>query len=377
MPIRVLFKCEFCDARPDDETQRALEAQLQELLFGTYLDADPGAGSSGTGADCMGGPATPAGTTGANSRRPDPRALRHDRPPPLGDGPAPGQGLPAGPPEGPQAPRARLGGPLQLRPHRLAVEEAAAIAACPKEMPPSLGGSSRGISTRRHPAVETLGRSLEQQPVLEDAARRAPTSSMPAALGLGGAAPSRSRPRRRCESGRRSSPTAASADASSLTAAHQLARVEQHHRPRPLHDRQGIGAALVEVGGRLELGRGLALVWTLGAQPADRGDRVEEAAHARRRRRCDSGPHELADLDPARARPPRRRGQRGSRGRSSPLAATSQAQAIRHGSLDRRGAARQPDRPQHPGALGSPSDPAERAARRPRSSRPGPYPVPS
>ena len=31
MPVRVVFKCEYCDARPDDETQRALEAQLQEL----------------------------------------------------------------------------------------------------------------------------------------------------------------------------------------------------------------------------------------------------------------------------------------------------------------------------------------------------------
>ncbi len=41
MPVTVVFKCEFCDARPDDETQRALEAQLQELLFGTYLDAGP------------------------------------------------------------------------------------------------------------------------------------------------------------------------------------------------------------------------------------------------------------------------------------------------------------------------------------------------
>lgn len=41
MPVRVLFRCEFCDARPDEGTQRALEAQLQELLFGTYLDAGP------------------------------------------------------------------------------------------------------------------------------------------------------------------------------------------------------------------------------------------------------------------------------------------------------------------------------------------------
>jgi hypothetical protein len=42
MPVRVLFRCEFCGTTPDVETQRALEAQLQELLFGTYLDAEPG-----------------------------------------------------------------------------------------------------------------------------------------------------------------------------------------------------------------------------------------------------------------------------------------------------------------------------------------------
>jgi hypothetical protein len=42
MPVRLLFKCEFCGASPDPETQSALEAQLQELLFGEYLDAEPG-----------------------------------------------------------------------------------------------------------------------------------------------------------------------------------------------------------------------------------------------------------------------------------------------------------------------------------------------
>ena len=42
MPVKVLFKCEFCGAEPDAKTRPALEAQLQELLFGTYLDADPG-----------------------------------------------------------------------------------------------------------------------------------------------------------------------------------------------------------------------------------------------------------------------------------------------------------------------------------------------
>jgi len=42
MPARLVFRCEICGARAEGATRRALEAQLQELLFGTYLDADPG-----------------------------------------------------------------------------------------------------------------------------------------------------------------------------------------------------------------------------------------------------------------------------------------------------------------------------------------------
>lgn len=42
MPVKVIFRCHFCDARPDEATQRSLEQQLQLLLHGTYIDADPG-----------------------------------------------------------------------------------------------------------------------------------------------------------------------------------------------------------------------------------------------------------------------------------------------------------------------------------------------
>ena len=42
MPVRVIFRCEFCPAIPDRETQRTLERQLRELSFGQYLDAPPG-----------------------------------------------------------------------------------------------------------------------------------------------------------------------------------------------------------------------------------------------------------------------------------------------------------------------------------------------
>lgn len=42
VPVRVVFRCQFCDAVPDPETQRSLERGLRELLFGQYLDALPG-----------------------------------------------------------------------------------------------------------------------------------------------------------------------------------------------------------------------------------------------------------------------------------------------------------------------------------------------
>ncbi|HLI60058.1 MAG TPA: hypothetical protein VKV21_10390 [Solirubrobacteraceae bacterium] len=42
MPSRVIFRCQFCDAVPDSETQRGLTRQLRELVFGEYLDVPPG-----------------------------------------------------------------------------------------------------------------------------------------------------------------------------------------------------------------------------------------------------------------------------------------------------------------------------------------------
>lgn len=41
MPVRVIFRCQFCDEQPDGPTQRRLERQLRELSFGAYLDAPP------------------------------------------------------------------------------------------------------------------------------------------------------------------------------------------------------------------------------------------------------------------------------------------------------------------------------------------------
>jgi hypothetical protein len=36
------FRCQFCNADPDAETQRSLERGLRELVFGEYLEAPPG-----------------------------------------------------------------------------------------------------------------------------------------------------------------------------------------------------------------------------------------------------------------------------------------------------------------------------------------------
>jgi hypothetical protein len=42
MPVRLRFRCQFCDVEPDAPTQRRLEHGLRELAFGVYLDVPPG-----------------------------------------------------------------------------------------------------------------------------------------------------------------------------------------------------------------------------------------------------------------------------------------------------------------------------------------------
>lgn len=42
MPVAVVFHCQFCDARPDPETQLQLEEQMLDVRHGEYLDAEPG-----------------------------------------------------------------------------------------------------------------------------------------------------------------------------------------------------------------------------------------------------------------------------------------------------------------------------------------------
>jgi hypothetical protein len=41
VPVRLIFRCQFCDLVPDPLTQLALERQLGELVFGQYLDIGP------------------------------------------------------------------------------------------------------------------------------------------------------------------------------------------------------------------------------------------------------------------------------------------------------------------------------------------------
>lgn len=42
MAVRLLFGCGYCAARPDADTQRAMQGQLHDSACGTYLDAQPG-----------------------------------------------------------------------------------------------------------------------------------------------------------------------------------------------------------------------------------------------------------------------------------------------------------------------------------------------
>lgn len=41
MPIRPVFRCQFCSERPDPGTQAELERQQQDVFFGLYVDAGP------------------------------------------------------------------------------------------------------------------------------------------------------------------------------------------------------------------------------------------------------------------------------------------------------------------------------------------------
>ena len=60
MPTRLVFRCEHCGVRAEGATERALEAQLQEFLFGEYLDVEPGHWLHWTGNGKVNGPLRPS-----------------------------------------------------------------------------------------------------------------------------------------------------------------------------------------------------------------------------------------------------------------------------------------------------------------------------
>ena len=123
--------------------------------------------------------------------------------------------------------------------------------------------------------------------------------------------------------------------------------------PRVPDDRAGMRAVSLAVGERLELDRGLALVGDRVADAAERGDRVEQAAHARRHRRGEAGAGERGDLFPLPAATRRRRSRpatrtpsaraRGSRPRRPASAPATGGRAARS-RRGRRAAARRPRR---------------------------------
>jgi len=41
MPVKLVFRCQFCVASPDGQTQAELERQASDAFFGMYVDAHP------------------------------------------------------------------------------------------------------------------------------------------------------------------------------------------------------------------------------------------------------------------------------------------------------------------------------------------------
>lgn len=41
MPVRLVFKCQFCVAEPDPETRRSLELEVMDFEWGLFTDALP------------------------------------------------------------------------------------------------------------------------------------------------------------------------------------------------------------------------------------------------------------------------------------------------------------------------------------------------
>ena len=42
MPVKLIFRCQFCDASADLLTQMSLETAMRQFVWGAYQDALPG-----------------------------------------------------------------------------------------------------------------------------------------------------------------------------------------------------------------------------------------------------------------------------------------------------------------------------------------------
>ena len=207
-----------------------------------------------------------------------------------------------------------------------------ATAAWPNEIPPSFGGRARGTRTSRprsaHAAVvhssssrfwKTPPLSATRSSPARSAAPRTPRRSPARALGACARRP-------------------ATRDAGVHVAedrADRGARVDHEVAA----DRQLVRAALDDVGERLELDRRLALVGAGRADPAERGDGIEQSPGARRPRRRETAARRISQTVSHCSCPTARRSDSGGRSRAAP-AACSQAAAIRQGAGARPGPAR-------------------------------------
>ena len=182
---------------------------------------------------------------------------------------------------------------------------------------------------------------VEQPPVLEHAARQHDDARSPCGRGQRGARLARWRAAIVAWKRRAIAPGGLAGATSAATARIVSRGSITRSRARPLSD---IGYEPRSPGSqaRLELDRRLALVVDLGADPAQRRDRVEQPAHAGRRRRgraasrssrCTCAQARGVDLRP--------RAIAGSSGSPPPSDADSHAHAIRHGCADRALAAGQ------------------------------------
>jgi hypothetical protein len=99
--------CEYCGARPDEETFAALRRQLLDLRFGEYVDADPGRWLTWHGRGIYGRTRYACGAHRGELKA-ELREQYGSRPAPVGEGPAPVGRPPRHRPSAPAGALARL-----------------------------------------------------------------------------------------------------------------------------------------------------------------------------------------------------------------------------------------------------------------------------